>query len=150
MHNLSIVPIFLPFFCVFLYIKAGLYYNLMFVYSKYSKYVYTCITCILFYTDLYLKFLRFCDYKPSEISGKISIIFIFTLQVILSILFNGFYVLVAIELIVQHIREILLNRGRKSEERHVIVPPPTFLKSPGSSPSKRSNTNPDSMFKRPH
>ncbi|CAG9836863.1 unnamed protein product [Diabrotica balteata] len=53
---------------------------------------------------------------------------------------------VAIELIVQHIRDIL-SKGRNSEERHVS--PPKLVYTPKSSPSKKNNPG-DHLFKRPH
>lgn len=62
-----------------------------------------------------------------------------------------FYVLVAIDLIVQHIRDILNNK-RNSEERHinlVKIEQPSTL-SPTSSPAKRGNAANDLIFKRPH
>ncbi|CAH0559347.1 unnamed protein product [Brassicogethes aeneus] len=55
---------------------------------------------------------------------------------------------VAIDLIVQHIREILLNKGRKSEERTLVLPSPAFVRTPNSSPKKHNTA--DGLFKRPH
>ncbi|RZC37315.1 uridine-cytidine kinase [Asbolus verrucosus] len=59
---------------------------------------------------------------------------------------------VAIDLIVQHIREILSNRQRTSEERIVEVVTATAAVnlSPAHSPAKRANSGGDGQFKRPH
>ncbi|CAH1373836.1 unnamed protein product [Tenebrio molitor] len=57
---------------------------------------------------------------------------------------------VAIDLIVQHIREILNNRPRTSEERTVEVITPTVTLTPVHSPAKRVNSGGDGQFKRPH
>lgn len=62
-----------------------------------------------------------------------------------------FSVPVAIELIVQHIRDILNNK-RNSEERHIApirIDQPSIM-SPIASPAKRSNAPNDIIFKRPH
>lgn len=58
------------------------------------------------------------------------------------------FVLVAIDLIVQHIRDILNNK-RNSEERHISAIKIDHS-SPLASPSKRSNAANDIIFKRPH
>lgn len=57
---------------------------------------------------------------------------------------------VAIDLIVQHIREILNNRQRNSEERTIEVVPAAVTLTPTHSPAKRANSGGDGQFKRPH
>lgn len=59
------------------------------------------------------------------------------------------FVLVAIDLIVQHIRDILNNK-RNSEERHMEPVNIESNLSPAVSPAKRSNSSNDAIFKRPH
>ncbi|XP_044259882.1 uridine-cytidine kinase isoform X1 [Tribolium madens] len=57
---------------------------------------------------------------------------------------------VAIDLIVQHIREILSNRLRASEERIVEVAAAAVNLTPVHSPAKKVNSGGDGQFKRPH